>query len=350
MTRLRDRGIAVTAVTKATLGSPEMVNAWLQAGVSGLGDSRIENIEALREGAISALTTLIRSPMLSQAERIVASADVSLNTELEVVRALSVAATKRDRNHGVVLMVELGDLREGIMPDLLIETVREVLGLPNITFKGLGTNLACRSGVSPDEANMATLSALADTIDATFGEIVEVVSGGNSANLSWALSGAEIGRINDLRFGEALLLGVEPLHREPLPDLHTDAITLVAEVIESKTKPSQPWGEIAQSAFGEVSPASNQGEIVQSILAIGRQDTDPDGLTPPPGITILGASSDHLVVDSTPYAAPLSVGSELSFQLNYSALLRAMTSPFISKVMSPLTTTLRAESGESSRA
>ena len=194
VTRLRDRGIAVTAVTKATLGSPEMVNAWLQAGVSGLGDSRIENIEALREGAISALTTLIRSPMLSQAERIVASADVSLNTELEVVRALSVAATKRDRNHGVVLMVELGDLREGIMPDLLIETVREVLGLPNITFKGIGTNLACRSGVSPDEANMATLSALADTIDATFGEIVEVVSGGNSANLSWALSGAEIGR------------------------------------------------------------------------------------------------------------------------------------------------------------
>ena len=117
-------------------------------------------------------------------------------------------------------------------------------------------------------------------------------------------------------------------------------------MIESKTKPSQPWGEIAQSAFGEVSPASNQGEIVQSILAIGRQDTDPDGLTPPPGITILGASSDHLVVDSTPYAAPLSVGSELSFQLNYSALLRAMTSPFISKVMSPLTTTLRAESAQ----
>ncbi|MDF1660069.1 MAG: alanine racemase, partial [Verrucomicrobiales bacterium] len=225
MTRLRDRGIAVTAVTKATLGSPEMVNAWIQAGVSGLGDSRIENIEALRGAAISAPTTLIRSPMLSQAERIVASADVSLNTELEVIRALSVAATKLDRNHGVVLMVELGDLREGIMPDLLIETVREVLRLPNITFKGVGTNLACRSGVSPDQTNMATLSALADTIDATFGQIVEIVSGGNSANLSWALSGAGIGRINDLRLGEALLLGVEPLHREPLPGLHTDAIT-----------------------------------------------------------------------------------------------------------------------------
>lgn len=350
MTRLRDRGIAVTAVTKATLGSPEMVNAWLQAGVNGLGDSRVENIEALREADISASTTLIRSPMLSQAERIVASADVSLNTELEVIRGLSIAATKLNRNHGVVLMVELGDLREGIMPDLLIETVSEVLGLPNITFKGIGTNLACRSGVSPDETNMATLSTLADRIDKTFGPIIKTVSGGNSANLAWALGGANIGRINDLRLGEALLLGVEPLHREPLPGLHTDSITLIAEVIESKRKPSQPWGEIAQSAFGEVPPASDQGEIVQSILAIGRQDTDPDGLTPPPGITILGASSDHLVVDSTHHAKPLTVGSELSFQLNYSALLRAMTSPFITKVMTPLTATPRAESGESSRA
>ncbi len=350
MNRLRDRNIAVTAVTKATLGSPEIVSAWLKAGVSGLGDSRIENIEALREAGIAASTTLIRSPMLSQAEKIVTLADLSLNTEVDVIRGLSTAAQKLDRNHGVVLMVELGDLREGIMPDLLIETVREVLALPNITFKGIGTNLACRSGVSPDETNMATLSALADDIDATFGPVVEAVSGGNSANLAWALSGAEIGRINDLRLGEALLLGVEPLHREPIPGLHTDAITLVSEVIESKRKPSQPWGEIAQSAFGEVHPANDQGDIVQSILALGRQDTDPEGLTPPPGIKVLGASSDHLVVDSTHYDVPLTVGSELSFQLNYSALLRAMTSPFISRVMTPLTVMPLSESEESSRA
>jgi predicted amino acid racemase len=179
---------------------------------------------------------------------------------------------------------------------------------------------------------MTELSALADSIDATFGPIVNIVSGGNSANLDWAFSGADIGRINNLRLGEAMLLGCEPLHRQTIKGLYTSTITLVAEVIELKNKPSKPWGNLGQNAFGEVISSSEQGNITQAILAIGRQDTDPDGLVPPPGIKILAASSDHLVVDVTTYRERMRVGTELSFQLGYSALLRAMTSPFIPKV------------------
>lgn len=323
----------MTGVTKATLGSPGIVDAWLRAGIDGLGDSRIENLEKIRGTEAPASLTLIRSPMLSQVERVVALTDVSFNTELDVMSALSSAAKKQDRIHGIVLMVELGDLREGIMPALMEKTVHELLRFPNLRLQGIGTNLACRCGVSPDATNMGTLSTLADSIEASFGIPIETVSGGNSANLTWALSGADTGRINDLRLGEALLLGVEPLHRKPIEGLHTDAITLVAEVIESKRKPSQPWGEIAESAFGEVESSADRGTISQSILAIGRQDTDPDGLAPPAGIKILAASSDHLVIDSGSGQEPLRVGTEVSFQLNYSALLRAMTSPFISKGM-----------------
>ena len=333
VTRLNERGISVTGVTKATLGLPEIANAWLRAGVSGLGDSRIENIDTLRRADVEAEIVLIRSPMLSQVDQVVALTNVSLNTELEVIRQLSSAAQKAGPSHGVILMVELGDLREGIMPELLESTVAEVLGLPNISLEGIGANLACRSGVSPDAANMAELSSLADSLEATFGIIINTVSGGNSANLDWALSGVDIGRINHLRLGEALLLGCEPLNRKVIENLHTDAITLIVEVIESKKKPSKPWGEMAQSAFGEVVRSDDDGDITQSILAIGRQDVDPDGLAPQSGIVILGASSDHLVVDSSNTVNGLSIGGEVSFQLNYSALLRAMTSPFIAKVI-----------------
>ena len=348
--RLSERGISVTGVTKATLGSPEIANAWLQAGVIGLGDSRIENIESMRRAGIAASMTLVRTPMGSQADQVVAFADVSCNTELDVIRQLSSGAQRTNRRHGIVLMVELGDLREGIMPDHLEGMVREVLCLPNLAFKGIGANLACRSGVSPDAKNMAELSALADEIDETFGARMSLVSGGNSANLDWALKGTETGRINNLRLGEAMLLGREPLHRQPIKGLHTDAFILIAEVIESKKKPSKPWGEIAQAAFGEVAPGSDVGSILQTILAIGRQDTDPTGLGPPAGIEILAASSDHLVVDSSNSHDRLAVGSEISFQLNYSALLRAMTSPFITKVMSAPTAMLRGGSARSSRA
>jgi predicted amino acid racemase len=223
------------------------------------------------------------------------------------------------------------------MPDDLIDTVRETLRFPNIAFEGIGTNLACRSGVSPDARNMAELSALAVSIEATFGLTVDIVSGGNSASLQWALSGADTGRINNLRLGESILLGCEPLHRQPIEGLHTDAITLSAEVIESKVKPSKAWGEVGQTAFGERPPALDRGPISQTILAIGQQDTDPGGLRPPHGIDVLGASSDHLILESNHC---LAIGAEMTFQLNYGALVRAMTSPFVAKVVKPLCDTL----------
>ncbi len=332
VTRLKAHGISVTGITKACCGSPQLAKVLLRAGVTSLGDSRIENIERLREAGINATITLIRSPMISQVDRVVAAADISLNTEPDVIRALSDAAQKARKRHGIILMVELGDLREGVMPCDVEKTVQSLRKLPNITFLGLGANLACRNGVSPDNRNMAKLSVLADHIDATAGAFaapMSVVSGGNSSNLNWVFAGGKMGRINNLRLGEAILLGCEPLHRQAITGLHTDAIRLITEVIESKTKPSKPWGTLAQTAFGTPLLPRDEGDIFQSILAIGQQDVDPDGLYPPMGIKILGASSDHLVLNTGDTKAP--VGSEISFRPDYAALLRCMTSPYIDK-------------------
>ncbi|PVB62888.1 alanine/ornithine racemase family PLP-dependent enzyme [Labrenzia sp. 011] len=333
VSQLRGHGISVTGVTKACLGEPRFANALLGAGVRGLGDSRIENIEAMRRAGITAPMTLIRSPMPSQAGRVVAHADISFNTELDVISALSTAAQRAGRRHGVVLMVEMGDLREGIMPGDLQETVRAALRFPNIDLKGIGTNLACQSGVSPDAGNMSDLSRLADLLDEAFGLVTRLVSGGNSSNLKWALSSEKAGRVNNLRLGESILLGLDPLDRQPIEGLYTNAISLVAEVIEAKTKPSRPWGTIGQAAFGTM-PVSGKdgGSDFRTILALGRQDIDPLGLTAAPGIEVLGASSDHLMVDTG--RSYVTAGSEMTFQLNYSALLRAMTSPFVTKTYS----------------
>jgi predicted amino acid racemase len=328
--RLARRNIGVTGVTKATLGSVQFARVLLAAGVARLGDSRIENIERMRGEGLTGPMTLLRSPMLSQAGRVVMHADVSLNTELEVIKALSHSARQAKRTHGVVLMVELGDLREGIMPRDLERAVYETMRLPNVALRGIGTNLACHSGVSPSWENMLELSSLSSFIETRFGLAVDVVSGGNSANLSWALGGEDTGRVNDLRLGEAILLGREPLHREPIEGLHTDAITLFAEVIESKVKPSRPWGQVGQTAFGDVPATMDGGELSRTLLAIGRQDADPRGLTPPGGMQILGASSDHLILNSG--RRGLTIGAEVSFQVNYSALVRAMASTSVAKV------------------
>lgn len=337
--RLRDRKTSVTGITKAMLGAPELARVMLEAGVSGLGDSRIENIETMRRAGISAPMTLIRSPMPSQSKRVVLSADVSFNTEVEVIRSLSLSAQQEMVAHSVVLMIELGDLREGIMPDALNSIVTQIIQFPNITLIGIGANLACCNGICPDDKNMAELSVLADSVEATFGITLEIVSGGNSANLHWTFDGDHTTRINNLRLGESILLGREPLHREPIEGLYIDAVALIAEVIESKTKPINPWGEMAQTAFDSVaqkqtSVAANRESISQTILAIGHQDTDPAGLQMAPGMTILGASSDHLVAETGQFS--LRAGSEVTMHPNYSALVRAMTSPFVAKVWKPL--------------
>ena len=329
--RLRTRGIAVTGVTKAVLGSAEVAKVMLEAGVSGLGDARVENLVAMRRLSVPGPMTLIRSPMISQADLVVRCADTSFNTELSVVEALSAAAARAGRVHGIVLMVELGDLREGIMPVDLEGAARRVLRMRNIELRGLGANLACQSGVAPDARNMAELSALTHSIETTCGVVLSIVSGGNSANLAWALGRCDPERVNDLRLGESILLGCDPLDRSPIEGLYTDAITLTAEIIELKVKPSQPWGEIAQTAFGGRPRAADRGPASRAILALGIQDTDSDGLTTPAGIEIVGASSDHLVLDVG--QASLRVGSEVVFRPNYSALVRAMTSPFVAKLV-----------------
>jgi len=330
--RLAAKGIGVTGVSKAALGSAGVAAAMLRGGVRGLGDSRVENLARLRAAGLATPFTLIRSPMLSQVELVVRNAEVSLNTEAAVLNALSGAALGQHTTHAVVLMVELGDLREGVAVEEVLELARTVGKWPGLKLAGLGTNLACQSGVVPDQHKMEELSRLVEQVEAACGIELSIVSGGNSANLDWALATDDVGRINELRLGESILLGTEPLHRRPIDGLRTDAFTLVAEVIEVQPKPAQPWGEIAQGAFGDQPPRTGTGTICQAILALGRQDTDPDGLAPPPGIAVLGMSSDHLVVAvSEVIAGQVSVGDELAFGLDYSALVRAMTSPFVAK-------------------
>jgi len=341
--RLSSQGISVTAVTKATLGSLPIVAILTEAGIAGIGEPRIETIESLRQAGVNLPITLIRSPMLSQVARVVAVADVSLNTEREVMDHLSAAAMARGRRHGVVLMVELGDRREGILPQQLEGVAQHVLLLPGLKLIGIGTNLGCQNGVVPTDGSMAELSDLAISLESRFGIALEQVSGGNSANLPWLLAGGVVGRINNLRLGESILLGREPLQRQPIAGLCTNAFTLIAEVIESNRKPSLPRGEQRQTAFGLAQARPLQanlpgagaerdcGDRWRVLLALGVQDVDPSGLTPPAGMELLGASSDHLVLDTGTIAVP--VGTELSFQLSYGALLRAMTSPFISRRM-----------------
>ena len=285
------KGIRITAVTKGVCGSPWIASVFLNSGIRSLADSHIANIQKMREAGLDAQFVLIRSPMPSEAERVVEFADVSLNTEMSVIRLLAEHAAKRGKTHRIVLMVELGDLREGIFPCDVEAMVEQVIRLRGVKLSGIGTNLACFGGVRPTEANMQELSALAGNLQQQYGITFEIVSGGNSANYQWFVSTPDVGLVNHLRIGEAILLGCDTLTRERIPGLYTDAFTLVAEVVELKTKPSRPYGDIAQDAFGRVPVFEDKGNMERAILALGRQDVDSSAIKPRIKADVLGATS-----------------------------------------------------------
>lgn len=329
--RLGHRGIVVTGVTKAVCGHPDIARAMLDGGVTGLADARIENIEWMRRSGINCPMSLIRTPMLSQADRITQGCSSSYNTELDAIQLLASSARRADTVHGIILMVELGDLREGVMPGDLEDITRKVMSIPGVALKGIGTNFACLSGIAPDAQTMAAFSSLANEIERACGLVLETVSGGSSANLPWALDAGNAGRVNDLRLGEAILLGVDPVSGSRIDGLYTDAFTLVAEVIESKVKPESGKWLAVKPELAHVPTVSDRRQIRQSILAVGYQDTDIDGLSLPMGLTLIGATSDHLVVETADLC--LAIGTEVSLQPNYSALMRVMNAPNVEKII-----------------
>ena len=322
------KGISLMGVTKAVLGEPSIAKAMIQGGIKFIADSRIENIQKMKSAGILTQFVLLRTP-LSQAESIVKNADISLNTEIETLKKLSYHAKGQNKIHQVIIMVELGDLREGILPCDLPQLVRKTLSLPHIKIIGIGCNLACYGGIKPDDKNMRELSELVDLIEKEFQIDLEIISGGNSANFEWFKSSQDVGRVNNLRLGESILLGCETVGRKVIPGLHTGAFQLIAEVIESKRKTSVPLGEICQDAFGNVPGFLDRGDHQRVIIALGRQDVQVSNLKSNNKLKMIGSSSDHIILDGENHN--LEVGDEVSFSLDYGGLLATMTSPFVTK-------------------
>ena len=323
------KNVGLTGVTKVVCGDSIIAKTLYDSGITTIADSRIENIINMRQAGISAEFHLLRTPFLSQIELVIDNVDVSFNSELLIIKELSKLALEKNRIHKVILMVDLGDLREGIMPDELENVVSEVIKLKGVQLIGIGTTFACFAGVKPDISKMDYFSLLTNRIEVKFKISLEYISGGTSANYNWLTASNNIGRTNNLRLGEAIYFGREPLYRNAIEGLYTDAISFLSEAIESKVKPSLPDGELCQNAFGEVPTFTDYGRIRRVILGAGRQDILVSGLTSKQDITILGASSDHIVIDAKQES--IGVGDEVKFEVDYGALLAAMTSPFVVK-------------------
>lgn len=283
----------------------------------------------MKEAGIKHPFMLLRSPMEGQIDKTIRFADISLNSEISILRKLNKFAEQQNRIHNVILMVELGDRREGILPDDLGGVINDVIKLNYLKLIGIATNLGCLNGVIPDKAKMSELTFITKRIINKYKIPLSIVSGGNSSNFQWLKQPKRYNKINHLRIGEAILLGIDPISSAPIPEFEKSTFILQAEIIESKWKNSQPAGSIGNKS-GVILQRSPDKQINRAILAIGIQDIDIKGCVPiNKNIEILGATSDHMII--TNKKKSLKIGDIVEFHLKYQALLRLMISPYVTK-------------------
>ena len=326
------RRIELSLVTKGLGGNLEVVRALVEAGVNRICDAHVQNLKTFKD--LNVEKVYLREPSISDVSGVITYSDISMNSEIVTLRALNEEAEKQGKIHKVILMYELGDLREGANREELELLIEETKKLDNIELYGLGANLSCYGAIMPSEDNMKDLENTAMELEKKHDIKFKIISGGNSTSYDMLVNGELPDRINDLRIGELILLGNIPCVEKRAPQLNYNNFTLKAQIVEIKEKPSVPWGIVGGvNSFGEIpETGENRGNRIRAILAIGKQDVGIKEIKPDDDkVLILDGSSDYFILDITDSERNYSVGDIVSFKPTYGAMLHLMTSTYVEK-------------------
>jgi len=321
--------IKLSVVVKVLSGYEEVVNKLNFDYIDSLSDSRISNLKKYQDLKIE--KWLIRIPSFDEIEDVIKYSDVSFNSSLETIILLNEEAKRQNKIHKVILMYELGDLREGVDQDKLMGIIKEIKALSNIKIYGLGANLTCYGGVEPTMENTDELYMVAKELEKKNNISFDIITGANSSSYKLLSNGTLKDKMNYVRFGESVFLGLIPGYYEKIEELNQNNFIVEAQIVELEKKDSVPRGKVLKNSFGEVPSFVDNGVRLKALINIGKQDT---GLNLKPldkGISILDGSSDYLILDLTNSQKQYKLGDIVSFVPDYESLLKLMTSPYVKK-------------------
>ncbi|MCF8364881.1 MAG: alanine racemase [Bacteroidales bacterium] len=324
-------------VTKLLCGNKTFLKVIIDLKISEAHDSRISNLKAIKAMAPEIQTVYIKPVPMRSIPSLVKYADVSFNTSFTTMKAISEEAVKQQRVHKVIIMIEMGDLREGVMGENLMNFYANIFRLPNIEVIGIGANLNCLNGVMPTHDKLIQLSLYKQLIELKFNKKIKWVSGGSSVTIPLIFKKMIPKGVNHFRIGETLFRGIDLFEEKIIKGMHGDVFKLHAEIIELLNKPKVPYGEIGTNVAGD-SPEIDDSDYGKSsfraIIDLGLLDIDTGQLLPDDeDVEISGASSDMIVLDIHENKRGYKVGDLITFKLSYMGILAIMNSNYINKVV-----------------
>ena len=322
-------------VSKLLCGNKTYLKELISLGVKQICDSRVSNLKAVKEIAPNIETVYINPPAKRALKGVVKYADISMNTEFATIKLLNEEARKMDKTHKIMIMIEMGELREGVMWDEFIDFYESVFNLSNIEVVGIGTNLNCLYGVLPNQDKLIQLSLYEQLIEAKFNKNIPYVSGGSSVTIPMIFKGLLPKSINHFRVGETLYLGTDVYNDSTIRNMEYNVFQLFAEIIELSEKPIVPTGEMGTNVEGteyDFNDSDVGKSTCRAILDIGLLDVEIEHIQPLDNeIEFVGSSSDMIVLDLGKNPKKYKVGDLVEFSLDYMGTLKVLNSKYIEK-------------------
>ncbi|TPR53382.1 alanine/ornithine racemase family PLP-dependent enzyme [Metamycoplasma neophronis] len=328
----KEKNIQVLAVTKGFCGNRRMAELYHEAGITNFGDSRLDNFEVFKD--IPGHKQLLRIPMISEIPRMIELCDSSLNGDLDVIQKISDYCVQNQKKpHEIVLMVDLGDRREGVLPEEALASAQKIVSeMPGVKLIGLGCNFGCYGARIPSDESMDEFIKIKHVIEKTLHIKLTHISGGNSLSLHMVWENRMPDEVNFLRMGFAMIFGTEDMYRQTISGMYRDAFRCEAEVVEVDYKSSMPIGACGIDAFGHKPYFEDIGDIKRIILGIGKLDTMFDAMIPyDSDLKILGGSSDHMIINAQNSKINYQAGDVVSFDLDWGSLLYLFNSNYVKK-------------------
>ncbi len=334
-TIFKKNGIEWSIVSKLLSGNKIYLTELLKFDIDQICDSRVSNLKEIKSLNPKIETIYIKPPAKRSISSVVKYADISMNTEIETIKLLSKEAKKQNKTHKIIIMIELGELREGVLGEDFIDFYESIFKLENIRVVGIGANLSCLYGILPNQDKLIQLSLYEQLIEAKFNKQIPYVSGGSSVTIPLIFQNLLPKGINHFRVGETLFLGTDVYNNIKLKKMHSDVFSLYSEIIELIEKPIVPTGEFGTNVEGESFEfdQTNIGETsYRAIIDLGLLDVGKDHLElVDKSLKLAGASSDMIVIDLDENKKKYKVGDLVEFKLDYMGVLRIMSSKYIEK-------------------